>query len=163
MNNDLVKQKINDNKIAIFFSLHHMFKRYRKNLKRINANINFVYQNKIFECLKKSNLVVTDFSSVIFDVIYQRKPFIMYVPDAEDDNISFLYDDDYYNLINSLKNDSIAFENKFFKINEVVNKIIYYINNNYRLDSKLEIFYKTFGFECKNNTQKFINYLDNLK
>ena len=35
----------------------------------------------------KSNLLITDFSSVTFDFIYQRKPIIIYIPDSEDLNI----------------------------------------------------------------------------
>ena len=50
----------------------------------------------------------------------------------------------YYELIQSLKNGTIYFENKFFYIKDVVNKIKYYINNNFILETKLEKFYDAF-------------------
>ena len=72
-----------------------------------------------------ANLIITDFSSIIFDMVFQRKPYIMFIPDSDDPNISDFYDLEYCNLINDLRNGKIYFENKFFKINEVINKIIY--------------------------------------
>ena len=95
-----------------------------KNLKYIK-NID---QNQISECLSKTSLVVTDFSSIIFDLMYRRKPFIIYIPDVYESNLKNIYENDYYELIQSMKNGTIFFENKYFNINQTVNKIIYYIN-----------------------------------
>ena len=38
--------------------------------------IKYVQQEEILECLTNSSLIISDFSSVIFDMIYQKKPFI---------------------------------------------------------------------------------------
>ncbi len=57
-----------------------------------------------------------------------------------------------------MKKDSF-FQNKFFRVNEVVNKTIYYINNNFKLEKKLERFYKKFSFKKGHNIQDFIDYL----
>ena len=117
----------------------------------------------ISDCLMKSSLMVTDFSSVAFDLIYQRKPVIIYIPDYEDPNIKNLYSDNYYNLINSLGNGTIYFENKFDNIKEVINKIIYYINNDFKLEKKIEEFYDGFELKCKpNNIQTFIDIVKNI-
>ena len=77
----------------------------------------------ISDCLMKSNLLVTDFSSVAFDFIYQRKPVIIYIPDYKDPKIKDIYSANYYNLIKSLGNGTIYFENQFYNIEDVVNKI----------------------------------------
>ena len=111
----------------------------------------------------KSSLLITDFSSVIFDFIYQKKPIIIYIPDSEDPNIKDKYDNDYFDLINSIKNGTIHLENKFNTTEEVINRIIYYIDNNFKLDSKLMEFYDSFEFKCRNNTQAFIDYIENMK
>ena len=105
---------------------------------------------------------MSDFSSIIFDLIYRKKPFIIYIPDANDPEIKNLYKKNYYELIESMKNGSIEFENKYFEINETVNKIIYYINNNFKLEPKLEDFYKSFQLKNIDFINKFINYLKNL-
>jgi CDP-glycerol glycerophosphotransferase (TagB/SpsB family) len=128
----------------------------------LNKYIKFIEQNEISECLSKSSLVVSDFSSIIFDFMYRNKPFIIYIPDGEDPQIKEIYKNDYYELIESLKNGTIYFENKFFYINETVNKIIYYINNNFNLESKLKLFYDSFHFKRENSINKLVYYLNNL-
>ena len=94
--------------------------------------------------------------------MYRRKPFVIYIPDANDPEIINIYKPDYYELIKSMKNGTIYFENKYFYLNETINKIIYYINNNFNLDPKLDKFYDSFGFKNGNNINKFIEYLKNL-
>ena len=111
----------------------------------------------------QSSLLITDFSSIIFDMIYQYKPYIMFIPDADDPNIKYAYTKDYYEIIDSLKNGTLYFKNKFFTINETINKIIYYINNDFKIESYLKKFYDDFDFNCKNNTKSLINHLINIK
>ena len=94
--------------------------------------------------------------------MYRGKPFIIFIPDSDDKNIEQLYDDDYCNIINSLKNDSIPFENKCFNVRDVIKKIKYYIKNNFELDSRLKDFYETFNINHKNNINTFIEYLNSL-
>ena len=161
--NNLLIKEIKKNNLTLYFSLHQMFeKKYKKKLK-IKKFIKFVNQRYISKCLMKTNLIITDFSSIIFDMIFQRKPYIMFIPDSDDPNIFDFYDLEYCNLINDLRNEKIYFENKFFKINEVIKKIIHYINNDFKLEENLIKFYDTFEFNCRNNTQRFFDYLENLK
>ena len=126
-------------------------------------SINYISQNEISDCLSKTSLVVSDFSSIIFDSMYRRKPFIIYVPDANDPDIKNIYIDEYYQLIQSIKNGTIYFENKFLDINSVVEKIIYYINNNFNLEDDLVKFYDSFELNKGKNINNFIKYLINLK
>ena len=118
---------------------------YKNNLNFVNNKIKFINQNEIFRCIRKSSLLVTDFSSVIFEFIYQNKPYIMYIPDNEDKNINKYYNENYSKLIHDLKDDSIVFMNKYFDINSVVDKIIKYINNNFEIEPNLSNFYKSFN------------------
>ena len=91
--------------------------------------------------------------------MYRRKPFVIYIPDANDPKIEKIYEKSYFELIQSLKNDTIIFENKYFELNETVDKIIYYINNNFNLESKLTKFYDSFGLKRGDNINEFINYI----
>ena len=61
-----------------------------------------------------------------------------------------------------MKNGSIQFENKYFHLNETLEKIIYYIKNNFQLEAKLDKFYDTFELKKGNSTDKLIQYLNNL-
>ena len=151
---------LKENNITLYFCLHHMMEKY-KLLFNINKNIKYIDQNQIIECLINSDLFITDFSSVIFDFIFRKKPYIIFIPDSEDLELQSIYSKSYYDKINYLKNGSF-FENRFFKIKNTVDKIIYYINNNFELDSKMHKFYNYINLKSENNIQNFIQFLKNL-
>lgn len=162
INNNILNKELKKNNITLLISLHHNLQE-KKNMIKINDNIEYIQQENILDSLTKSNLIISDFSSVIFDIIYQKKPIIIYIPDYDDSTIKFIYSKDYYDVITSLKNNSIYFENKFFDIEKTVNKIIYYIYNDFKIEKKLEKFYESFSFiRYNSNINKFINYLKNL-
>ena len=142
---------------TLYFSFHHKQRNFENKFK-FNNIIKYIYENDISNVLSKTNLVVSDFSSIIFDLICRKKPYIIFIPDANDPNIKKIYDHQYYEIIKSMKKDSF-FKNKFFEVNEVINKIIYYINNNFKLEKKLEKFYEEFSFKKGHNIQDFIDYL----
>ena len=139
-----------------------MFNIYKEKIVFGSNNIKFIEQNEIFNRIIKANMLVTDFSSIIFEFIYQNKPFVMFIPDSEDPTINKLYNWEYIKLIKDLKGGLIDFRNIFFSINQVVNKIKYYINNDFKIEENLKDFYESFNLTCGNNTIKFINYLENL-
>ena len=57
-----------------------------------------------------------------------------------------------------MKNGTIEFANKYFNTNDVINKIIYYINNNFSLDENLENFYFNLDLKKeKNNINNNVN------
>ena len=152
---------LKEKNITLYFTLHHKFQNYFKLFKK-NIFIKYIVENKISKCLSKSNLVVSDFSSIIFDFICRKKPYILYIPDAYDPQLENIYVKNYIKIINSFKDNLFHFENKYYEINETVNKIIYYINNNFNLEKKLVDFYNKFSFKSGNNIKDFINYLTNL-
>ena len=135
---------------------------YKDKINFKNRNIKYIEQNEIFQVIMKSNLLVTDFSSIVFEYIYQNKPFVMFIPDAEEQNLEKIYNPEYFYLIQKFKEGSINFKNEYLNINQVVNKIINYIDNNFNIEKNLSDFYNKFNFTCGNNTMKFINYLENL-
>ena len=161
INDKILGNELKKNNIHLLFSLHHNIENY-KNLFKKKEYIKYINQENIIECLSKSDLLVTDFSSIIFDIIVRYKPYILYIPDSEEKNLKKLYSETYFDIINGLKNGSIYFENKFFNIYDVVKKIIYYINNNFQLESKLKMFYNSFNLEGGKNTKNIINFLKNL-
>ena len=167
LTNKILNKEIIKNNITIYFTLHRfMVSKYKdiyKNITKTNKYIKYIKQTQISECLAKTNLIVSDFSSVVFDLMYRRKPIIIYIPDVDEPNIKLIYKIRYYKLIKRMKNDKIKFANKFFNLNDVVNKIIYYIKNNFTLEKKLKKFYDSFGFKKGYNIKKFIKYLKKLK
>ena len=161
INNKLLNFALKNKNIILYFSLHHKLSHY-KNIFLKNKYIHFLQENTISDCLSKTNLLVTDFSSIIFDMIYRKKPYIIYIPDANDPEIEYSYNYNYYKLIQFLKNGTIAFENKYFNLKEAINKILYYINNDYTLESKIDKFYESFEFKKGNNTNLLIKYITKI-
>ena len=62
-----------------------------------------------------------------------------------------------------MKNDKIKFKNKCTTIAETVDKIISYINNDFKIESDLKDFYDSFNFKTSNNSNEFIDYLIKMK
>ena len=147
--------------ITLYFSLHHNLLNKRKLIKE-KKNIKYINQEDILACLIKCDLVISDFSSIIFDYMYRKKPIIIFIPDSEDKSLNKLYDEDYFNIINGLKNNSIEFENKFFKVSDTINKIEYYILNDFHLEAELKSLYEQFNLTGKNNINRFIEYVKGL-
>ena len=152
------------NFIILYFSLHRfIYYKYKKIFENIiKKNIQFIGQEQISECLTKTNLAVSDFSSIVFDLMYRKKPIIIYIPDANDPNIKNNYKEAYFQYIHSLKNGKMYFENNYVYLNETINKIIYYIKNNFKIDKRLQKLYNYFGFKVENSINNFIHYLEKL-
>ena len=160
--NKELKEELIQNNITIYFAVHHkIYVNYHFRIERIKY-IKFIEVKNIADYIGKSNLFITDFSSIIFDFIYQRKPYIIYIPDNNDTLINLNYKKTYYELIQLMKNGTIEFENQFFNLESVINKIIFYLKNNFKLDKKLEIFYDSLNIKKDNNIYEFIKYIKNL-
>jgi CDP-glycerol glycerophosphotransferase (TagB/SpsB family) len=164
--NLILHQKLNEeltkHNTTLYFALHYyMYVKYKYKIEDIKY-IKFIKVNNIIDYIEKSNLFITDFSSIIFDFIYQKKPYIIYIPDSNDNLINKKYKKNYCDLIQSMKNDTIKFENKFFNIDSVINKIMFYLNNNFNLEDKLIIFYDSLNLTKNNNIYEFIKYIKNI-
>ena len=138
INNKELIEALTKKNITLYFTLHHKIKRLKRHF-TTSKNIEYIVENDIFECLTKTNLVITDFSSIIFDMICRKKPFIIYIPDANDPEIKNIYKKNYFNTIELFKKKSFNFVNKFFELHDAINKSIYYINNNFKLEEKITV------------------------
>jgi hypothetical protein len=156
-NEKLINNLLNHN-LTLYFALHHNVLKYKKKFK-MNNSIKYIEENDIFECLSKTNLLVTDFSSIIFDIIYRRKPYIIFIPDSNDPIIKTNYLERCYEIIKNFENNEFAFENIYFDLNSTIDKVNYYINNQFQLDTKLESFYDDFNFKSETIINDFINYI----
>jgi len=123
-NKELINNLLKNN-VTLYFTLHHQLFKYKKKFKDINSII-YIEEKDVADCLLKTNLLVSDFSSIIFDMIYMQKPYIIFIPDAFDSKLKTKYKNTSYDIINKFKSNFFRFENVFFEINLVVNKINYY-------------------------------------
>ena len=162
LNNELLINYLLEYKITLYFSIHHQVLKYKNEFEIINnlKHIKFIKENDIAECLSKTSLVVTDYSSIIFDMIYRRKPYIIFIPDIYDSFIEQNYLNKSYDVINKFRTNKFEFENVYFDLNSTVDKINYYIKNDFRLNRKLKKFYNDFHFKKGAIINKFINYIN---
>ena len=158
-NEDLFNLLIKNN-ITLYFTFHPNFQNYKTNIK-LSEYVKYIEIKEISDSLQKANLIVTDFSSIIFDMIYQRKPFVIFVPDVYDPNIKNIYEKGYCEIINNFQNGYNNFKNVYLNVKDTVKKIQYYIENNFVLEKEMEVFYDSFELKGKNITYSFINYLIN--
>ena len=165
LKNERLKNILEEKNISFYYAFHHRINRTKLlELSKISNNLyKYKNHNQISDALKQSSLIISDFSSVIFELMYRKKPIVLYIPDIEDPNIKKKYDQGYYDIINAFKNGTSYFENMFFDLEEAVDKVIYYIQRDFKLDEKLIKFYEKFGLNTTNNTKTFIEYLKNLK
>ena len=161
LNNNLLLKELEKYNISLYFTFHRQV--WDKSKLKLNKYIKYIEEKEISNILSNTSLLVTDFSSIIFDIIYREKPFVIFIPDSNDPTLNDIYSDCYCKLIKDIKDGTISFQNTFFSIEDTVNKINYYIKNNFYLEPKLKNFYTNFGFKKENNTNKFIEYLLKIK
>ena len=163
--NDVLLKELNNKNITLYFSMHRfLYFMYLEKFQSLKNHSNFIFikQNEISECLSKVDLIVTDFSSVVFDVMYRNKTFIIYFPDFDEPNIDSIYKQDYSYVIRAMKKNKFGFKNVFYTVKEVIEKIIYYVDNNFIIEKELKSFYDVFFPERGESIPKFIEYLKKL-
>ena len=161
LNSKKINEQLEKYNIKFFFCYHHSVKEKKKII--VNKNTKFIEQTDISSILKNSSLIITDFSSILFDAMVQKKPLILFIPDGSDPNLKDIYARNTYETINNIKNENIYLYEVFLDINEVENKIIYYIKNNFIVEEQKMKFYKSFKLKNKDNTRRFIKYIRMLK
>lgn len=105
-------------------------------------------QNKLEYYIEKCSLLITDFSSISFDFMFQNKPVLYYNIDINDKNTFF------EKQFKIEPNDTIYFKNYFTEQNLLIEKIKYYINQNFTIDIILKHKYESVFFLKKNITNK---------
>ena len=162
LNNTLLNEKLYINNIKLYFCYHHTLKE-KKDFNIQNDNVRFISQHEISTLLINSSLIITDFSAILFDAIVQKKPLILFIPDGLDPNLQEIYSNEYYETIIKIKNGIINLNEVFLDLNETVNKIIYYIQNDFDLEKEKLKFYEQFKLKNRGNTRKLINFVKNIK
>ena len=156
-----INKQLKKNNVKLFFCYHHALKVKLRIIKR--KNIRLIEQNEISKLIKNSSLIITDFSSILFDAIVQKKPLILYIPDGLETNLRDIYIKEYYETIMKIKNGEINLFEVFLDVKEVINKIMYYIKNDFVLEESKLKFYNEFRLKNKDNTRKLIKYIRMIK
>lgn len=158
INNDTLDELLQENGYKLIFYPHyeiqkriHLFKTNKKNIIVADSK-----NYSVPKLLKKTSLLVTDFSSVYFDVAYLRKPVIYYHFDYDNYRANH-YKEGYF----SYKED--GFGAICYNEDELFNKIKFYFNNEFKLEKVYsERIEKFFEYNDKNNCNRIFNEINNI-
>ena len=151
LSNEEMLKKLKENGYKILFLLHPGFKLYEGFFKKLENDIievKNVENIKYSEIFEKLSLLITDYSSIIFDVAYLKKPMLLYQFDREEYFTKhykpgyFSYDNDGFGKI--VKDED-----------ELVNDIIKQVCNGPKMDEVyIERVNNTFVNIDKNNSKR---------
>ena len=156
-NKTLIKYlEINDIKLQIV--LHKNMKKFKINKKSLSKNIKINHNEEvdIQNLLNNSNLLITDYSSIFMDIAYRKKPIIYYQFDKNKYRVKQLQEG-YFSYEKDGFGD-IALEKNF-----LINKIKYYIENNFNAEEKyLKRMDNFFERKDKNNCLRILKEIEKI-
>lgn len=159
----LTSSKLNDildkNNYKLIFYPHHEIQPYIGIFKNSVNNPRVIIADKghydVQNLLKKSKLLITDYSSVFFDFAYMRKPVIYYQFDEQRYHKEH-YQKGYFDYTNGFGpcvNDESA----------VLNELERLIINGFKIDKKyLEVVYQHFKYSDQNNSRRVFAAISKL-
>ena len=158
MNNERLREVAKKNGYKVQFKIHPSFLNHEEQF-GFDEDVDIVSINTTYSDLySRSSLIVTDYSSAIYDFIYLRKPMIYCQFDREDffdnhmtDNVELNYEEEGYGEVT-------------LDLETTVDTIIDYMENGCKLKDKyrqrIDAF---FAFNDRNNCQRIYDEIINIK
>lgn len=142
-------QKLN----STYYSEYVMFSRLHpnaiNNVKKVDNMIDVTDYEDIYELLLIADILISDYSSIIFDFIYRKKPIYLYAPDynsyIDERGLNFEYKELPFCIS--------------YNSDELINNIL---NNNYlKYEKKIDEFMKKMNvFDDGNASKRVVQYID---
>ena len=153
-NNDLIAF-LRYRNIELIYIPHHkeveLGKKYNQNSFKYCKLSN---QSSLEHYIEQCSLLITDFSSISFDFMFQNKPVLFYSIDINDKNT--IIEKKFFKK----PNDALYFGNYFSKQNLLIDKIKYYINSSFIIGPNLRKKYESVFF-YKNKIHKKLHEIIN--
>lgn len=152
---DRIKEYITRQGLEIIFYPHRNMQPYIDSFKSVTSGVVIASseQYDIQELLKSSRMLITDYSSVFFDMVYMRKPVVFFQFDEEKFRAQ-QYQKGYFDYHNS------AFGPFCKTVNQVLNQMDYYIQRSFDVSSEYLLEHrKTFELYDTNNSQRIYDLL----
>ena len=125
LNSEKLNELLVKNNVILNFYIHPKFKAYIDRFSTNHENVR-IYQfgeEKVNELMMRVSMAITDYSSIAWDVYYQKKPVLFYQFDVQD---YYKYQGSYLDMETEL------FGDRSFDVDELVSQIEYYINNGFK-------------------------------
>ncbi|MDO5555280.1 MAG: CDP-glycerol glycerophosphotransferase family protein [Clostridia bacterium] len=152
INNNQIIHLLEQTNLKIKLVLHKNMKNYKDKIKSTNDRIIIKNNNEvnIQETLKKCKMLITDYSSIAMDIGYIKKPAIYYQFD-EAKYREYQLQEGYFSYLNDGFGDVLNNES------DIINKIKYYINNNFTIENKYNLrIDKFFERRDENNCKRIV-------
>lgn len=151
LNSNELYKVIEKNHIKLKFFIHPKFKEYIGKFFSNNKNIS-IYEYgevKVNDLLMNSSMLITDYSSVAWDMYYQKKPIVFYQFDIEEYD---RYQGSYLDMETEL------FGDRVFTIDSLIKNIEEYISREFKeKDEYAAMRSKYFTHVDKNNCERTYN------
>lgn len=152
--NDLIEKY----DLEIVFFLHRNMQKYIESFKNVNKKIIVAHWEKydIQDLLKTSAMMITDYSSVFFDMIYMKKPIVFYQFDEEVYR-KYQYQEGWFDYHNN------PFGNSYREYEDVLNEIEKMAKNEFNVsESFIRGLYETFKYVDNCNSERIYKLLSEL-
>ncbi|MCD7894806.1 MAG: CDP-glycerol glycerophosphotransferase family protein [Erysipelotrichaceae bacterium] len=153
LQNDKLKQILNDNNVRLVFYIHPKFKDYLSEFNIDEDNIELIPFGTapLNEIMKKCSMLITDYSSVCWDVYYLGKPVLFYQFDYE---TYMQAHGSYLNMEEDL------FGERYMECDQLIAGIEEYIANDFKEKEKYSNMRKYyFAYQDNNNSKRTYDYL----
>jgi CDP-glycerol glycerophosphotransferase (TagB/SpsB family) len=157
LNNNYLISLLGERNIDLIYIPHHHDLFRNRNFDE-NQFIYAKFYNNTFltHYIEQCSLFITDFSSVAFDFMFQKKPALFYFIDVND---SFDFEEKEYM---KYPNDTIYFGNVFNTEENLINKIEYYIKNKFDIGEEMKKNYNSVFFYKNNIRKRIVEIVNNI-
>lgn len=153
--NSKLEELINKNNIIVNIAFHHALTFNKIRLPQVPNYINVVNSNDISKYISRTDLLITDYSSICFDFMYLNIPVIFYLFDCQE---MFLNNEDQKSLIDCISVEKDLY-NFCFNETEVISLIENYINDGFKLETSKEDKNKNIFYEIQDNCKELYEQL----
>lgn len=159
LNNKDLQECLQVNNVTVYFAQHHALSaNCGIDFQPEFENIKLVDMQNISTYIKHCSCLVTDFSSVAFDFMFQNKPVVFYILDKGDSHLKPFEQDD----IERMNYKQYIMPNILFDEDSVVEKIKYYVENNFELEPITKQKYDKFFYTKENIRAKLVEEIDRV-
>ena len=160
LHNKKLNSYLSQNNITLYFAPHHALLG--------NAHINFdlseekniqiVDGGKVSQYIRQCSCLLTDLSSVAFDFMFQNKPVVFYILDKDDRALNRFDAKD----LAGFDYKQYILSDVFFNEDAVVNRVIEYCENNFKIDERTHDIYNSFFYTKENIREQLIEKLEEI-
>ncbi|MBR6356405.1 MAG: glycosyltransferase [Alphaproteobacteria bacterium] len=160
LHNKKLQKYLKQHDINLYFAPHHAL----AGNSHINfdlskeGNIQIIEGGKVSHYIRQCSAMMTDFSSVAFDFMFQHKPVVFYMLDRDDVALGEYDRED----LQKFDYKQYILPDVFFDEEKAVERLIEYCENNFEIDENTQKIYDSFFYTKENIRRQLIEKLEQL-